>query len=48
MAGFCEHGNEHSNCIGRGDEFLNYMSDYKLIKRDYATHTYFVSLLVIF
>jgi hypothetical protein len=35
VAGFCEHGNEHSGSI-KGGEFLDCMSDYWLLKKDSA------------
>jgi len=31
VVGFCEHGNEPSDSI-KGGEFLDYMSDYQLLK----------------
>jgi hypothetical protein len=35
MAGSCEHGNELSSYI-KGRIFLDYMSEYQLIKEDYT------------
>jgi hypothetical protein len=35
MAGFCEHGNEPSGSI-KGVEFLDYLSDYQLLKKGSA------------
>jgi hypothetical protein len=35
MAGSCEHGNEPSISI-KGGEFLDYLSDYQLLKKDSA------------
>jgi hypothetical protein len=34
-AGSCEHGNEHSRSI-KGGEFLDYLSDYWLLKKTFA------------
>jgi hypothetical protein len=35
VVGFCEHGNEHSGSI-KGGEFLDWLVDYKLLKKDSA------------
>jgi hypothetical protein len=35
VVGFCEHGNEPSGSIKDG-EFLDYLSHYKLLKKDSA------------
>jgi hypothetical protein len=35
MAGFCEHGDERSSSI-EGREFLDWLSDYELLKKDSA------------
>jgi hypothetical protein len=35
VAGFCEHGNEPSGSIKRG-EFLDYVRDYQLVNEDPA------------
>jgi hypothetical protein len=32
MAGFCEHGNEHSHFI-RSGKFLDHVSDYHVLKK---------------
>jgi hypothetical protein len=36
VVGCCEHGNEPSGSI-KGGEFLHYLSDCKLLKKDSAT-----------
>jgi hypothetical protein len=43
--GFCEHGNEHSSSTN-GREFLGYVSDYKLFKKDSAPQSYLVASCV--
>jgi hypothetical protein len=37
--GSCEHGNEPSGSI-KGVEFLDWLSDCKLLKKDYASWSY--------
>jgi hypothetical protein len=32
VAGFCEHGNEHSRFI-KDEEFIEYLSDYQVMKQ---------------
>jgi hypothetical protein len=45
VAGCCEHGNEPS-CSGKGSEFLDYLGDYQLLKKDSAPCSQLVSYLV--
>jgi hypothetical protein len=35
MAGYCEHGSELSESI-KGEEFLDQLSDYQLLKKQFA------------
>jgi hypothetical protein len=39
VAGFCKYGNEPSNSIEYG-EFLDQLSDYPLLKKDFAVRSY--------
>jgi hypothetical protein len=39
VAGFCEHGNEHSNFI-KG-EFIDWLSDCQLLENYFAPFSYF-------
>jgi hypothetical protein len=41
MAGFCENGNEPSGSI-KGREFLDYLSDCQLLKKDSAPWCYLI------
>jgi hypothetical protein len=36
VAGFCEHGNEPSDCT-KGGEFTDELSDYKLLTKDHRS-----------
>jgi hypothetical protein len=40
----CEHGNEPSGSI-KGLGFLYYMSDYQLLKKDYAPLSYLLLII---
>jgi hypothetical protein len=45
VAGCCEHGNEPSGSI-KGGNLLDYLSDYKLLKKYYAPWSWLVGWLV--